>query len=359
MTLVPFGSYLIKVSFMGEFILETTKIRQCIIAMIAAAPPDESIQKLPTERELCKTFKTSRRTIRTVLQELEDDKCLIRKPHFGTFVNNDYRRLLSHANYNSKDIAIVIGDGRTTFLDTFFMKILSGLYSELCKEDLRSRHILLNVNAEEEFDVLLKSSQLQALVWITPPQRMEKCLKLIGSSKLPLVQIQPFSPEKAEFCVYTDPREDGYLSAKHILKEGHRKVLFTFRGNPLEAGKKKEGVKQAFSEAGIQWNEKNCFQRLELYPGEWLEYVRSKYGDGLRALNVPFGFENCAKEYFEERGGLILSTKPDLREKTGFQIAYPSEMMGKKAGEMICKLLKSPSDNIVPCKVKCSYETSI
>jgi len=345
---------------MNKIVPDYVRIRTYIIGLIAASRSEE-LERIPTERELCKTFATSRTTLRKALQQLEEEGYLIRKSYFGTFINKDYRSMVDFHTRKHKVVGIVLGNGELTFLPSYHMRVLSQILARLADEDCCGRLVEINGNAEKEFDFLLNNHQFDAFLFIEPPGALISCVDKFKAHRIPLVVSRIHDIETIDYCVFSDSSQGAYLVTDYLLKTGHRRILFLENADMSHPVNelRKAGAMAAFVAHGVEWNEALWHCALPVNTAEKIDHI-CNYGQEFTAVFTADPFYELIREKLTDRPAVpvirIAANKSDREDS--FQIVAPSGAMGKEAGELICQLLDVPYGSIPPRHIKIDFELS-
>ena len=329
---------------MNKIVPDYVRIRTYIIGLIAASR-GEGMQRLPTERELCKTFNTSRTTLRKALKQLEDEGYLIRKPHFGTYINSEYRSMVDFHTLNHKVVGIVLGNGELTFLPAYMMRVLSHLLEHLAKADCCGRILNINGCPEKEFDFLLNNHQFDAFVFIEPPQALMSYASMIRKQDIPLVVSRVHDIPEADYCVFYDSFKCARIVTEYLLDAGHHDILFLENADmdsPVNE-LRKAGAQAAFSKRGVIWNEKLWHCSMPVNVTEKIDNI-CKYGYNFSAVSTAESFYNIISSKLADRPEIpIVRTLPNPEEDSDvFQIIIPSGDVGEALGKLVRKVVHAP-----------------
>ncbi len=343
---------------MEKIVPDYVKIRTYIIGMIAASS-GEAMQRIPTERELCKTFDTSRTTLRKALKQLEDEGYLIRKPHFGTFINNEYRSMVNFHTRKHKVVGIVLGNGDLTFLTSYLMRTLSGVLEQLAAAEHCGRILTINGSPEKELEFLLANNQFDAFIFIEPPKTMMACAAQIKKYKIPLVVSRVHDIDAADYCVYTNSSKSTYLASEYLLDAGHRNILFLETADMNEPfnERRKAGAMAAFAAKGVAWNEKLWHCAMPVNAAEIIENI-CRYGHDFTAVFTAEPFYDLLRERFSDNPEMpivrIEFNRADIADT--FQIIAPAGNMGDALGELACEVVQAPFGSVPQQHIEIDFE---
>jgi len=339
-----------------------TRIRSHIIGLAATKNEAEPMQRIPTERELCKMLDTSRTTLRKALKQLEEEGFLIRKPHFGTFINNEMRSTVDYFTSQHKVVGIVLGGGELTFLTAFFMRILARIMDGLANNGCTGRMLNVGDNPKQELEFLISTGQLDGVVFLCPPPKMIPCLKSMVKNGFPAVVCQTQDIEEAAYCVYNDEYQSGYLVTEYLLREGHRSILYleNASSSKLRLERKKKGAQDAFRKAGAEWNEKLWHCSVSINAAEKIRTI-CEYSPDFTAVHVAEALHDPVKKE--------LAGKPEIpviqicgyfdENNPGFQITPSVDKLGETTAEILLKLVRSGTKAVKPCHIEVGFETRL
>jgi DNA-binding LacI/PurR family transcriptional regulator len=341
---------------MSGIVPDYVRIRKYIVGLMASSDGD-AMQRIPTEREMCELFGTSRTTLRKALKQLEDEGYIIRKPHFGTFINDSHRSMVNFHTRGHKVIGIVLGNGSLTFLPPYHMKILSCLLDRLADENCCGRLLSINVSPEKEFDFLLSNHQFDAFVFIEPPVSLVNCAGKIKESKTPLIVSRIHDVKKVDYCVYSDPFKGAYAVTEYLISKKHRNILFLEDAdmNAPVNELKKAGAMAAFKDKGLEWNEKLWHCSLAVNASEKIENICA-YQD-FTAVSSAEAFYGLIKEKLADKPKMpIIRIEQNQSESAEeFQITAPSEEMGKALAELAVEAIRVPFGKLPPKHIEVGF----
>jgi|GEM_PF-1698552 len=343
---------------MGITVKESTKVRQYIVGLAAVPSNGEKLQRIPTEEKLCQLFKISRPTLRKTLQCLVDEGFLVRKPHWGTFINNEQRSRVNFYTECHRVIGVVVGDGRLTFLTPYYLTLLAKLFEILAVNFCHGRMLVLDGSPERELSMLLDSRQLDGLILITPSETVRNSVQVLQRFDIPLVAAMENPDDCFKHYVYTDVYDGHYLMAEHFLHHGHRHILFLNDNNedPIRLTRKKAGSQAAFMAAGVDWNEKLWQCASSDHAEDTIEDICHYCSDFTVAV-VSEAFYGLLRRRLSAHPIPVIHVAGvfDPRE-SGFQIVSAPAGMGIAAGGMMIKLLNAPDSNPKSHRVKVNFE---
>jgi DNA-binding LacI/PurR family transcriptional regulator len=209
--------------------------------------------RVPSERELCDTFKVSRITSKKALELLSEQGFIFRSPGTGSFVSDNIP-LTGRKNGKSREIGFLTPD----FSDSFGAQLIYGI-EETCRP--LGYHLILKrtKNSVEEEDEALNSLSCTAGFLVMPvhgefynPEILKHIL-----TKKPLVFIDRKMQGLAAPSVSTDNIAAAEMGVEYLLRLGHRNIAFY--SGPVEhistVADRRTGFVKALTNYGIPYNE--------------------------------------------------------------------------------------------------------
>ncbi len=173
--------------------LSYDRVRKNVLEMIRVhrlAPGD----KLPSERELSKTFGLNHRTVRRGLAILEEEKVIVRRVGAGTFVHQLPEG--GQPKTWAERTKLMVGIICPARLDNFAVEYLNHLQALSLK-----REISLVLRATENFEspacdlageMVEQGCQALIVPWLPQPEPVGNLVKLVHSVDVPVVLDRPY-----------------------------------------------------------------------------------------------------------------------------------------------------------------------
>jgi LacI family transcriptional regulator len=167
-------------------------------------------------------------------------------------------------NHRSNVVGLVIADNS----NPFFAKVVRSVERTL----QNSGYGLLLCNTDEDYErersiiALLVERKIDGII-LTPTQSNDEDIAFLLSKHTPFVLLgRHFSTYKVP-CVIGDDRGGAYEAINHLLRLGHRRILFiNAPGYISSATERLEGYRAAFRDNGIEVDEslvRTCAPRME------------------------------------------------------------------------------------------------
>lgn len=230
-------------------VAEYMKIRQYVIDLVLKS--EHKSVMIPSMPKLGEMFGVARMTVHKALKDLIKDKYLISRPGIGTFINPD-KIAEFHKWKPSSIIGLIAGDGMNLYYDYYFGSLAAHTYLKLVECGYIIKPITLTSSDPEKIASEMKNYSLAGLVWISPGEKGIAALKKMEKAELPVVTLQ--GTVEGINSVNMDYELEGYEAGKNFLEEGRRNVVFAVTRDIPLVHLQLDGLKRAFSEAGVKFN---------------------------------------------------------------------------------------------------------
>jgi len=170
------------------------------------------------------------------------------------------------ASNRSKLIGVIINNPSTEDKNALQDPYNGELFGAMEREIRNMGYYMLSYVAENENSLSNRIHEIlnMALGWKTDGliligMNTLECETLINISPIPLVFIDSYCTNPDCINVGINDKQGGYLSTRHLISLGHRKIAFLAdRKPPIDVdGARMEGYRQALEEAEIQFSENN------------------------------------------------------------------------------------------------------
>ncbi len=230
-------------------VAEYMKIRQYVIDLVLKS--EHKSVMIPSMPKLGEMFGVARMTVHKALKDLIKDKYLISRPGIGTFVNPD-KIAEFHKWKPSSIIGLIAGDGMNLYYDYYFGSLAAHTYLKLVECGYIIKPITLSSSDPEKIAAEMNNYSIAGLVWISPGEKGVAALKKMDKAELPVVTLQ--GTVEGINSVNMDYELEGYKAGKIFLGEGRRNVVFAITRDIPLVHLQLDGLKRAFSEAGVKFN---------------------------------------------------------------------------------------------------------
>jgi GntR family transcriptional regulator of arabinose operon len=210
------------------------QVRRFILESIAKGLDDND--KLWPEYRLVKELGVSKSTVRKAVESLVEDGVIVQKQGKGTFVKNASHSLV-RAVSSTQGIKTIGFVSAVPHYEIFLRDITLGIEEELD----HSRFLLINkyvqVPFHKEEDVLKRMTDIVDgfIVLSTMSGSVSKALSDLHNKNIPIVYIDRYPDELDCQFVTTDNEEGGVIATEHLIKNGHKKILYLSNGRNLSS----------------------------------------------------------------------------------------------------------------------------
>lgn len=224
------------------------------------------------------------------------------------------RRKAEELGYVNNTIASSLRLGYTNTLAVILGDISNPHFAIMTREienHARSKgYLAFLLNTNEDKDVERDAIQIALNknvdgIIICPTQEDNENIKLLMKSGVPFIQIGRRTPELPAGYVVCDDEKGGYLAAKYLLDNGHRRILFLNAPSYISSAREREaGFYRAFSECGLS-AEDALVREISLERDNVGEVLESLFEQRTQFTAV-FGFSDSvawkAWSWFDEHG---------------------------------------------------------
>ena len=180
------------------------------------------------ERELARTLKVNRLTVRRAAAELLAIGHMMQIPgRRGLFLNPDCK----NSGCSEKYFGILFGRGEIPVLNLEENQILKGFFDTPCSNHyIDCQFLTLTTETPERIAAEIRSYPLHALVWFSPLPEFYPVIDLLLEQGLPVAiinsvfdsRIPPYRTNTFRF----DYEQEGKLFAEKVIRSSSRKILF-------------------------------------------------------------------------------------------------------------------------------------
>ncbi len=232
-----------------------------------------SIQKLPTEQELCEHFHASRQTIRHALQILEQEGLIERRQGSGAYATG------LHPDSEHNQIAVLL----PTDSDYTYAKLRSELQLPLVKEGFAVSFFLTEFKLSREREILHQLLELPLRGLIIDPVKNAlpnpnlDYYERLWSKRVPTVFLQqPYLGFPQQPFVCSDDYDGGRQAAQYLLARHHTKIATLLPSDSISGMKRYLGILHACNESHITWDDRH----LAWYSDEEWSALQKKQATG-------------------------------------------------------------------------------
>ena len=184
--------------------------------------PHESV-KIPSERELCKQFGTSRPTVRKALAELVREGVLMIRHGNGTYTNPAAARR-HHQLQPQRALGVLVGSGSSMILDSYYWSVLHAAQQAFSNAgELLSIPFLQLAGEGKMAAEEIRRYHLDALLWLHPDESRADVIAELRGGGLPVCCVGR-SPGGAPASMIDYPASGRNL-ARYFLRRNCRHPL--------------------------------------------------------------------------------------------------------------------------------------
>lgn len=330
-------------------------IRQCL-----STGKLQAGDKLESENEIGLRFGISRQTVRHALSILERDGVIESRQGSGNYVLpvTGVSGSSSKRNISSKTAVVV-----STYVNGYiFPKIIQGMEKVLEKENWKIRITFTHNRYETERKVLtqlIEDEDVDGLI-IEPartglPSPNLECYRKLQERGIPIVFFHSYFREMDIPHVSMDDKRAGYLAAKHLIEQGHRKIAGIFKLDDGQGQRRFSGYVQALSDYGMKirnqqvvWldteeeqdmavSKERIFRRLRgctgcvCYNDEVANHLIELCGESGIQIPKDLSLVSIDNSDLARLGSVLLTS-----------VVHPMEALGQKAALNMLELARNP-----------------
>ena len=194
-------------------------------------------------------------TVNTVSRALKD------KPDISRATCRKIQQAAREMGYVRNDIASSLRSGRTRTFALIIGGLTNPFYSVLAdlmqREAFRLGYGLMLLCSRDDPEMELHAVEMALSrrvdgVMITPSVDAAPALSLLRNSGLPYLLLNRYMEDGGDDYVISDDEQGGFLAARHLLEEGHRKIaMLSFFPVAYSMRKRYLGFRRACREAGL------------------------------------------------------------------------------------------------------------
>ena len=208
--------------------------------------------KFPSENILQKKFGYSRQTVRTALNQLEEDGLIVRVKGSGTYV--------SYENKNEDKGKPRVGLILSYFSDYLFPRVYDGIESVMTEKGYEIDVAVTKNRLNDEAMYLegLLSSNLSGLIIegtrSSFPNPNIRLYNEIRKRNIPTLFIHNHYPNQKFDSVEMSDARAGYEAAKILIQNGHRRIGGIFKYDDMQGMERYKGFIECLSDYGVKFD---------------------------------------------------------------------------------------------------------
>lgn len=313
-------------------------------------------QRLMSEQKMSEEFGLSRQTIRRAMQELVEQKVVVRVQGSGTYVGAVTSKARGKKHMN---IAVV-----STFYESYiFPPILKGIERTLSRGGYAMQVSFTDNLIQNEANVLkmiLKKDNIDGII-IEPskgalPNPNIKYYKEIQDRHIPIIFFNDIYPAVQAPCVRMDDQMVAKKATQLLLDAGHEKIAAIFKADDGQGHRRYLGFLNAMEKIEVRTNPNyvvwidTAMQRgLKKLEGYLIKRIEGCTGLVCYNDEVAMQMIDIALKYgirVPEDLSVVSIDDSDLSEicKVPFtSFPHPKEKLGEKVAENLLKIIDNPA----------------
>lgn len=205
---------------------------------------------IPSENVLQEEHQLSRHTVRQAIGVLVNEGLLRKEKGSGTYVSYSEAVKLPKSK---KTIGVIM----TYLSDYIFPSIIRGIEKELSEQGYSLLLKTTNNNHEKEKECLQQMIEQQVDGLIIEPTKSNQYnpnlsyYMALREKGIPFLMINAFYEELDVQHICVDDTQSGYLGTKHLIENGHERLLLITKTDDLQGKYRMKGFLRAIEEANI------------------------------------------------------------------------------------------------------------
>lgn len=269
---------------------------------------------IPSEREICETYKVSRITARQAILDLVNDGLLYREGGRGTFVASKTKKKLT--------IALVAmgysNESYRTRSNTFY-DLVRGVAQTSLKKQVTVNLLLPEAHIDSNsFLQRVIAQKLNGILIKTRLNIQYQDIKMLEEANLPYVVIKRHIPGQDINCVISDDVKGAFQATEHLILLGHRRIGL-INGMPdaiIIWQDRMKGYRKALEKHNIQFDD-----RLVCENDNFLEE------GGYQCMNKLLGLKRCPTAVFIAGDSMAIGAYKVIKRK-GLKIPEDIAIVG-------------------------------
>lgn len=214
-------------------------------------------EKFYTEHALAEMYNVSRQTVRKAIDLLVSEKILESKQGSGTYISSPM--------YTKKNSSKIIGVIVTYFDEYIFPSIINGIEKVISSNGYHMQLASTRNDVENEARALRSMIDAGVDAFIIEPTKSalpmpkenKKLYDDISNKNIPLIFLNSFYPGMDFPHVALDDVKAGYLAAKCLIDNGHKKIALCLKSDDIQGHLRYKGAICAANDNNITISMKN------------------------------------------------------------------------------------------------------
>jgi len=227
-------------------------------------------ERLPTERELTRQFRLSRRTVRRALDILEAERLIARQQGRGTFVANP--AYAATPNERTALIGTLVHER-----EYYFEAVIQGVSAQAAKRGFATTTGSNRTPAEESEQIAaFLRNAIKGVVLAPNGSHSKEAYETLLQAQVPVVLLDTLLPGCREDYVTVDNWLGTHLATQHLIDQGHKRIAYVGLPDPEDIPcqpERKRGFLDTCKEHGLK------------VPNEWIvEMAGESFGNRISEL---------------------------------------------------------------------------
>ncbi len=299
---------------------------------------------LPSENALTSEFGLSRPTVRKVLERLEREGRIIKRPGVGTFVNGPGAAQAGAGSRRRLSFAI----------DSYGPDYYNGILARGMKLACERSGCQLSISGVEDFFATGRSPYDGVVLASASPDDFDRYAELSAASGTPIVLINRFPTQSQLAYLSVDYFAESLKAVEHLISIGHRSIaLIGARPDGVMAPPRRKGWEQAFARNGLPVPHELIFAEDLLWKDvkTLVDFLKAHRPSALFIVaggyvpQVVHALGRANMRMPEDVSLICFDDMEDLSDKLGIPLSYvkmPLQVMGRRAIEHLIKRSEDP-----------------
>lgn len=236
---------------------------------------------LPPMVEIAEQFGVTRMTVHKALKDLIRDNYLISRKGVGTFINPS-RMVDGDACPRQRQFAVVVGEGKHCFYDSFYWEHIAAVGQELTRCGHMVNLINLMSVKPEEMAKELRNNLVEGVIWIDSNGQSIEVMHALHKLGFPAVSLHQYID--GVNSVGMDYAAHAAEIGQRLLTERRKNIVFVGRDGVPAVQMQLNAMRSVFLKNGLDMNERLVL----LDPARMKSEIRTiiDYGVDVQALYV-------------------------------------------------------------------------
>lgn len=246
----------------------------------------KDIHKLPTEAELCKTYRASRQTIRQALSILEEEQLIEKRQGSGIYITGKF------SDPDRNRIYIMVSSDQEYLYPT----ILNDIHKSLSEYGLYDQIFITSNQVSEERRLLMSFLEqpprgliVEGCCSARPNPNTDLYEKLSEKGTFIIFLFNHYNHPVSSLYIKGDNAYGSSLLTKHLYEEGHRNIAGIFKSDDMQGVERYFGFIKTMNELGLEVPDR----RIEWFNSSTLSRLRNQRGTEFLKRAVKTALSDC------------------------------------------------------------------